>query len=66
MNRSPFLRVWGWPLVLGTLAVVGLAAALVSERLWASALSWIGLGLPLVLIMRFWPLRRWFDADAER
>jgi len=58
----PFLRTWGWPLLLGAMTTIGLVSALVSERLWASILSWIGLGLPLVLILRFWPLRRWFEA----
>lgn len=59
----PFLRIWGWPLLLGMMTTIGLITALVSEQAWASVLSWIGLGLPLVLILRFWPLRRWFGTN---
>lgn len=61
MSARTFLRIWGWPILLGVLAAAGLVGALVSERLWASILSWIGLGLPLAVILRCWPLRRLFD-----
>jgi hypothetical protein len=64
MSRPLFFRVWGGPLLLGIAVVVGSISALMSEQLWASILSWIGLGLPLVVILRYWPFRRWFEVDA--
>jgi hypothetical protein len=65
MSRPLFLRVWGGPLLLGILTMIGLVSALISEQLWASILSWIGLGLPLVIILCYWPFRRWFVVDEE-
>jgi len=61
MSSSVFWRIWGWPILLVVLTTGGLVSALVDERLWASILSWIGLGLPIALIFRYWPLRRLFD-----
>lgn len=65
MNARTFIRIWGWPIVLGLLAAAGLIGALVSDRLWASILALGGLGLPLVLILRYWPLRRLFDGTLR-
>ena len=57
-NGSAFWSTWIWPILLAVLTTLGLVSALVSDRLWASALSWIGLGLPLVLIGWHWPKAR--------
>lgn len=47
----PFLRVWGWPLLLGLLTMFGLLSALLGEAgLWW-ALSWTALSLPLLVIL---------------
>ncbi|MGC4029958.1 MAG: hypothetical protein QM696_13930 [Steroidobacteraceae bacterium] len=58
MTGSAFWHIWGWPILLAVLAVVGLVSALMSNQFWASVLSWIGLGLPLLLILRYWPFRK--------
>lgn len=51
MNR-PFLRLWGWPIALGALTATGLVSGLVSDG-WGDVWSWIGLGLPTVVIAWF-------------
>lgn len=53
---TPFLRLWGWPLLLGLLTASGLASALVSDG-WGDAWSWLSLGVP-VLVMGWYGLRR--------
>lgn len=44
-----FIRLWGWPFVLGLLTASGLITALVSES-WGDAWSWCGLGVPVAVI----------------
>lgn len=47
---SPFLRVWGAPLVLGVAMLVSLVAALVEDGLWdiiAAAVLFAALGYAL-------------------
>jgi hypothetical protein len=53
---SPTLRLWGWPLALGLLLASGLVTALVSDA-WGDVWSWVGLGVP-VLVMAWFGLRR--------
>jgi hypothetical protein len=55
-SPSPFLRLWGLPLVLGALSATGLLSALVSD-LWGDVWSWFALGVPL-LVMAWYGLRR--------
>lgn len=43
---SAFLRLWGWPLLLGALSLGGLAGGLVADG-WGDAASWVGLGIPV-------------------
>ncbi len=56
MNRrdratSPFWRVWRWPIVLSALTMFGLLSALLGQHgLWRW-LSWVALGIPLVVIV---------------
>lgn len=50
--QSAFLRLWGWPIVLGLLTASGLLSALVSESVgdwW----SWIALGIPVAVMAWF-------------
>ncbi|MDF2600969.1 MAG: hypothetical protein K0Q54_3792 [Methylobacterium brachiatum] len=47
-----------WPIVLAILTMVGLLSALFSEGGPGWWLSWAALAAPLVVIARFWPLRR--------
>jgi uncharacterized membrane protein len=39
---------WGWPIVLAVLTAFGLVSALVADGAW-DAVSWFGLGLPVVV-----------------
>ncbi|SMF76068.1 hypothetical protein SAMN06265365_13212 [Tistlia consotensis] len=56
-------RVWDWPLALGLLSVAGLVSALVGEHgLWL-ALCWLGLGMPLLVVARYW---LWPSAPRRR
>ena len=46
-----FRRLWGWPISLGAASAVGLLSALVGDGGY-HAVSWAGLGLPLLVAMR--------------
>lgn len=47
---SPFRRVWAAPIAIAVVSLVGLVAALLGDGLndW---ISWIGLAVPLVVIV---------------
>jgi len=47
---SPFRRVWAAPIAIAAVSLVGLVAALLGDGLndW---ISWIGLAVPLVVIV---------------
>lgn len=57
--KSPFLRLWGMPILLGILSGIGLVAALVADG-WGDMLSWLTLGLLVVLMAWYWfrPVQR--------
>jgi len=48
----PAIRIWGMPIVLGILSTTGLLAALFSDGI-GDVISWITLGIPLVVIARY-------------
>lgn len=53
-ERSPY-EIFGAPLVIGLLSVVGLVAALLGDGLW-DVVSWLAFGVPIVLMAWFaWP-----------
>lgn len=54
--RTPFGRMWGWPIVLALVTAVGLVAALVGDGV-LDAVSWLGLGLPVAMSAWYWLLR---------
>ncbi len=56
MKTSARLRIWPVPIAIGAATAVGLVAALVSDGA-GDAVSWFGLGLPIVVIARYvwWP-----------
>jgi hypothetical protein len=56
--------VWGWPLMLGVLTVIGLVSALFSDGGLGDLLASICLGLPVVVGVWFGWLRR--TAAANR
>lgn len=47
--RSPFWRIWRWPIALGLLTAIGLVSALFSDGGPGDVIAWGALGLPLVL-----------------
>lgn len=47
MNQS--IKLWGVPLLLAIISLVGLISALVGDGL-LDFLSWLGLGIPLLVI----------------
>lgn len=52
----PFLKLWGWPIALGLLTVVGLIAALLGDGA-LDYLSAVALGIP-VLVGGWFSFRR--------
>jgi hypothetical protein len=48
-----FKHLWGWPLVLGLLTTSALLSALVSDGGGGDIWSWLGLGLPVVVMVWF-------------
>lgn len=50
MNRFPFRKVYGIPLVLAAITVYGLLSALLGDGLW-DELSWVALAVPLGVIV---------------
>jgi hypothetical protein len=50
--KSNFFQLWGWPLVMAVLTIFGLLAALTGTGVW-HWLSWIALGVPVVIIVIF-------------
>jgi hypothetical protein len=52
-------HVWRAPVAIGVASSVGLVAGLVADG-WGDVVSWIGLGLPLVVLLRYagWRRRR--------
>lgn len=52
-----FRQLWLWPLVLGLLTATGLLSALFSDG-WGDVWSWLGLGVPVVVMSWFGLSRR--------
>lgn len=65
VDQHALRGVWSYPALLAALTLAGLIAALVSESLATSLLSWLGLGLPVWLILWHWPLRCWRPKSAK-
>jgi hypothetical protein len=56
MMNTPFLRMWGAPIVLAILTTIGLLSALLGDGVW-DLLSAFTLGVP-VLCCAWYGLRR--------
>lgn len=54
--NGPFMKLWGMPILLGILTLVGLLSALFGDGIW-DALSAVTLGIP-VLVGAWFSLRR--------
>ena len=48
-------QIWGMPVMLGILSVIGLVSGLLGDGGW-DVLSWVALSLPIVVIV--WYIRR--------
>lgn len=51
--RRGLWMIFRWPLLLAALSLFGLIAALVGDE-WYNLLSWISLGIPLLLLGVVW------------
>ncbi len=67
MSRRPstFWRQWRWPIMIAVLTAFGLLSALLGEGGVWWWLSWAALSVPLVVIARYWPLRRLFERKSS-
>jgi hypothetical protein len=50
MRKEPGVAIWTMPVTLGLLTGIGLVAGLVADG-FGDAVSWAGLGLPLLVIV---------------
>ena len=50
MSKKMRMRwcLWRWPLLIGVISAIGLASALLGDG-WLDAMSWIGLGVPVIV-----------------
>lgn len=46
-------RIFRWPLVLALVSIIGLTAALIGDG-WLDLVSWLALGLTLVVMVIAW------------
>jgi hypothetical protein len=51
-NRRTLGQIFAAPIVIGVLSTIGLIAALVGDGWW-DAVSWVSLGLPVLLYLFF-------------
>lgn len=66
--RNSLPRIFAWPMVFAALSTFGLVSALLGDDVW-DWLSWLTLGLPVVVIAWFWGVRaraRRLARDGER
>lgn len=50
--NSPFMRMWGAPILIAILTIVGLISALLGDGLW-DHISAFALGIPVALCVWF-------------
>ena len=55
---APITRLWGGPLAMAVLTVIGLLSALLGDGFW-DALSAVALGIPVLACAWFGWRRRW-------
>lgn len=59
--KSTFRKVWEIPVIIGIFSLIGLLTALVGDGLY-DLLSWILLGIPVLIIIWFVP---WFKTKKN-
>jgi hypothetical protein len=59
------LQVFGVPILLGVLSIVGLLSALLGDEVW-DTLSWLALGVPCVVIVWYWLVARYLPGKSDR
>jgi len=64
--RHALRSTWNWPVGVAVFTMAGLLSALLGESTVSRWFSWLSLSIPLLLIVRFWPLRRLFDRKVRR
>jgi len=64
-RSSSFSRQWSWPFGLAVLTMFGLLSALLGEGGIWWWLSWTALTMPLLVVARYWPLRRLFQRKSR-
>ncbi|UGY20054.1 hypothetical protein [Bradyrhizobium septentrionale] len=52
VSRRSLTQIFAAPLVIAIVSTVGLISALVGDGVW-DAVSWVGLGLPVLLYLVF-------------
>jgi hypothetical protein len=50
-------RIFGAPIVLGVISTGGLIAGLLDDGIW-DVVAWLGLGIPVAVIVWFWAASR--------
>lgn len=55
--NTPFMKLWGMPILLGVLTTIGLVSALLGDGIW-DIVSAFALGIPVLLGLRY-SLRGW-------
>jgi hypothetical protein len=58
--NTPFMKLWGMPILLGVLTTIGLVSALLGDGIW-DIVSAFALGIPVLLglwhSLRGWKLK---------
>ncbi|CAN5205964.1 hypothetical protein BH09PSE6_BH09PSE6_34290 [soil metagenome] len=57
MKHTATAAMWGAPVAIALVTLVGLVAALLGDG-WLDALSWLGLGIPVIVAVWFGLRRR--------
>nr|WP_257658022.1 hypothetical protein [Parapedobacter lycopersici] len=52
-NRNTWMGLWGMPVLLGVITMLGLLAAIMSADATWHAVSWVLLAIPLYVMIRY-------------
>ncbi|ETZ21491.1 hypothetical protein [Pedobacter sp. V48] len=51
-NKNAFFKVWGIPILLGVITIIGLLSAIMGVGVW-HIVSWIALSIPVYIMFRY-------------